>query len=169
MEKFISLEEFISQDKSIMDYVKDIPFFSELEEDEFSLVTQRFGVYKAESGATIFKEGSQSSQLCLVAKGAISIFKQITSSEQLQVAEIKAGGSIGEMGMLDGEPISATAIASVDSIVFVISGTDFKRLIFENKDIGVKLLWKIGRIISVRLRKTTSLLAEISISESDNK
>jgi len=104
----------------------------------------------------------------LVAKGAISIFKQSTSSEQLQVAEIKAGGSIGEMGMLNDEPISATAIASVDSIVFILSGADFKKLVFENERIGVKLLWNIAKIVSVRLKRTSGLLAEISISDSDN-
>lgn len=162
MEKFISLAEIISDEKSVMNYVKGIPLFSDLEKDERILVTQWIKAYRAESGSTIFKEGTQSSHLCLVADGAISIFKEISISEHLKVAEIKSGGSIGEMGMLDDEPASATAIASADSVVFIISGTDFKRLIFENEKIGIKLLWKIAKIISLRLRKTTSLLAEIS-------
>ena len=167
MEKFLSLEDFTQKNKSIQDYVKDIPFFADLNEDEFKLVVQRFGVYKAAAGETVFTEGDQSSHLCLVAEGSISIFKHISDAEQLQVAEIKAGGSIGEMGILDGQPVSATAIASVNAIVFLISRTEFKRLVFENKEIGVKFLWKIGRIISVRLRKTTGLLSDISISNSD--
>ncbi len=162
MEKFISLAEIISDEKSVMNYVKGIPLFSDLEKDERTLVTQWIKAYRAESGSTIFKEGTQSSHLCLVAEGAISIFKEISSSEHLKVAEIKSGGSIGEMGMLDDEPASATAIASADSVVFIISGADFKRLVFENEKIGIKLLWKIAKIISLRLRKTTSLLAEIS-------
>lgn len=162
MEKFISLAEIISDEKSVINYVKGIPLFSDLEKDERILVTQWIKAYRAESGSTIFKEGTQSSHLCLVADGAISIFKEISISEHLKVAEIKSGGSIGEMGMLDDEPASATAIASADSVVFIISGTDFKRLIFENEKIGIKLLWKIAKIISLRLRKTTSLLAEIS-------
>ena len=101
----------------------------------------------------MFAEGHQSSFLCLVAEGSISIFKHISDAEQLQVAEIEAEGSIGEMRILDDQPISATAIASINTIVFLISRTEFKRLIFKNKEIGVKFLWKIGRIISVRLRK----------------
>ena len=167
MEKFLSLEDFTLKNKTIEDYVKGIPFFADLSQEEFKLVVQRFGVYKAAAGETVFSEGDQSSHLCLVAEGSISIFKHISDAEQLQVAEIKAGGSIGEMGILDGQPVSATAVASVNSIVFLISRTEFKRLVFEQKDIGVKFLWKIGRIISVRLRKTTGLLSDISISNSD--
>ena len=168
MEKLIPLEEITTNEKSVMDYVKDMQFFSDLVQDEIIQVTQWIKAYKAESGATIIKEGSQSTRLCLIAEGEISIFKEISSSEYLKVADIRAGGSIGEMGILDGEPVSASAIASIDSVVFIISGADFDRMISENERLGVKLLRKIGKIISLRLRRTTGLLAEISISKSDN-
>lgn len=168
MEKLIPLEEDTTKDKSVLDYVRGMQFFSDLEQDELESVTQWIKPYKAELGATIFEEGKQSPHLCLIAEGEISIFKEISDSEHLKVADIKAGGSIGEMGILDGEPVSASAIASVESVVFTISGEDFEKLVSENKSLGVKLLWKIGKIISLRLRKTTGLLAEISISKSED-
>ena len=167
MEEVISLEEITHHEKKVENYVRDMPFFSDLDADEFSLVTKWFRVYQAEAGDVVFKEGDTSSHLCLVAEGLVSIFKQISDAERLQVAQIKEGGSIGEMGVLDGKPISATAIASVRSIVFIMSGEDFNRLIKENIEIGAKLLLKIGQTISARLRATTSMLAEISISNSD--
>lgn len=167
MEKLIPLEEVSSNEKSVLDYVKGMQFFSELDQDELASVTQWIKPYKAKSGATVFEEGSQAPHLCLIAEGEISIFKEISDSEHLKVADIKAGGSIGEMGILDGEPVSASAIASVDSVVFTISGADFEKLVSENEKLGVKLLWKIGKIISLRLRRTTGLLAEISISKSN--
>ncbi len=168
MEKLIPLEDATSNEKSVLDYVRGMQFFSELDQDELVSVTQWIKAYKAKSGTTVFEEGSQSPHLCLIAEGEISIFKEISDSEYLKVADIKAGGSIGEMGILDGKPVSASAIASVDSVVFIISGEDFEKLVSENEKLGVKLLWKIGKIISLRLRKTTGLLAEISISKSDD-
>jgi CRP/FNR family transcriptional regulator, cyclic AMP receptor protein len=167
MEKLISLEEDTSNNKTVMDYAIEMEFFSDLSQDELRSVTQWIKPYKAKLGATIFEEGAQTPQLCLIAEGEISIFKEITSSEHLKVADIRTGGSIGEMGLLDNEPVSASAIASIDSVVFLISGTDFKKMVSENETLGIKLLWKIGKIISLRLRKTTGLLAEISISKSD--
>ncbi len=163
MQKFNSMEEIELNEETVETYVKGVPFFSDLNQDEILLVTKWFKAFEADSGATVFKEGNQSSHLCLVAEGAISIFKEISSSEHLKVADINTGGSIGEMGILDGEPVSATAIASVKSVVFIISGSDFKQLVFEHEKIGVKFLWRIAEIISLRLRRTTSLLAEIPI------
>ena len=168
MENLIPLEEITANKTSVMDYVKSMQFFSELENDEYDLVTQWIKAYKARSGATIFKEGNLYPQLCLVADGEISIFKEISDSEHLKIADILTGGSIGEMGIMDGRPVSASAIASVDSVVLIISGADFEKMISEDKDLGIKMLRKIGRIISLRLRKTTGLLAEISIAKTDD-
>lgn len=167
MKNLIPLEEVTSSEKTVMDYIKGMQFFSELNQDELDSITQWIKPYKAVSGSTVFEEGNQVPQLCLIAEGEISIFKEISDSEHLKVADIKAGGSIGEMGILDGDPVSASAIASIDSVVFIISGDDFKKLVFENNALGIKLLWKIGEIISLRLRRTTGLLAEISISKSE--
>ena len=169
MEKLIPLEDITSNGKSVMGHLKSMHFFSDLNQDELESVTKWIKPYKATSGTTVFEEGNQSPHLCLIAEGEISIFKEISDSEHLKVADIKAGGSIGEMGILDGEPVSASAIASVESVVFTISGEDFEKMVSENEKLGVKLLWKIGKIISLRLRKTTGLLAEISISKSDGK
>ncbi len=167
METPIPLEE-DTANRLIMDYVKSMQFFSEFEQSEYESITQWIKPYKADSGTTIFEEGNQTPQLCLIAEGEISIFKEISNAEYLKVADIKAGGSIGEMGILDGDPVSASAIASIDSVVFMISADDFKILVSENNALGVKLLWKIGEIISSRLRRTTGLLAELSIAKSDN-
>jgi CRP/FNR family transcriptional regulator, cyclic AMP receptor protein len=168
MENLTPLDETTSNKNSVTDYVKGMDFFSEFEENEYDSVLQWIKAYRAGAGSTIFAEGNQSPQLCLVAEGEISIFKEISTSEYLKVADIKAGGSIGEMSILDGDPVSASAIASIDSVVFIISGDDFRKLVTENNTLGIKLLWKIGKILSLRLRRTTGLLAEISIAKSDD-
>jgi CRP-like cAMP-binding protein len=168
MGNLIPLEETASNEKSIMDYLKSIQFFSKLNQNELDSLIQWVKPYQAKSGTTVFEEGNQTPEFCLIAEGEIAIFKEISGAEHLKVADIKAGGSIGEMGILDDEPVSASAIATVDSVVFIITGPDFKKLVSENHALGVKLLWKIGEIISLRLRRTTGLLAEISIAKSDD-
>jgi CRP-like cAMP-binding protein len=87
----------------------------------------------------------------------------------MKIADIKAGGTIGEMGIVDGRPLSASAIASTDSVILMITRADFSTLVKENGDLGVKLFWNIARIISMRLRQTTGLLAEISLTQFGNR
>lgn len=168
MEKLIPLEQSSSGKRTVLDYAISMEFFSELDQAHLEAVIKWIKPFKAELGATVFKEGEEKPQLCLIAEGEISIFKEISSSEHLKIADIKTGGSIGEMGILDNEPMSASAIASVDSVIFMISGDSFQQMVIENESLGVKLLWRIGKIISQRLRKTTGLLAEISIAKSED-
>ena len=165
MDENISLEEITCNEENIEKYVRNLSLFSDLAANEFRQLAKWFRVYRAGAGDYVLKEGDQSSHLCLVAEGLITIYKQINDTELFQVAQIKEGGSIGEMGVLEGKPISATAIASVASVVFIISGDNFNRLITENEKIGVKLLRRIGQIISARLRITTAMLAEVSTAQ----
>ena len=166
MDKNISLEEITCDEEIVKKYVRNLSLFSDLDANEFKQLAKWFRVYRAEAGEFVFKEGDKSSHLCLVAEGLVTIYKKINDTELLQVAQIQAGGSIGEMGVLEGKPISATAIASVGSVVFIMSGDNFNRLITENEKIGVKLLRKIGQILSARLIITTAMLTEVSITQS---
>jgi len=63
------------------------------------------------------------------------------------------------------EAISANVRAASDSIVLMISREKFQQLVQENGELGVKLLWKLARLISSRMRQTTALLAELSLSK----
>ncbi len=100
--------------------------------------------------------------LCIVVDGEINILKQTNpADDHIKIAEIKSGASIGEMGVVDGQPLSATAVTSKDSTVLIITRDDFQNLMKKNSNLGVKVLLKIAEIISVRLRHTTGRLADI--------
>ena len=65
------------------------------------------------------------------------------------------------MGIIDGEPFSASAIASKDSIVLLITREDFEDIVKQHNDIGNKLLWILSKILTARLRQTTERLASL--------
>ena len=158
-----------SSHETVCDLIEKFKFFSDLERDEIEALAVWIKAYSASVGVSIFKEGSTSASLCFIVEGDISIFKETTPSEHMKIADIMAGGVIGEMGIIDGRPLSASAIASTDAVILMITRNDFRTLIKENGNLGVKLLWNIARIISMRLRQTTGLLAEISLSNLANK
>ncbi|MDX1518787.1 MAG: cyclic nucleotide-binding domain-containing protein, partial [Gammaproteobacteria bacterium] len=140
-------------------------FFRDFAPGDIEFLATWVKAYKAPVGAYIFKEGSTAASLCFLVEGDISIFKETTPNEHLKIADISSGGTIGEMGIVDGNPLSASAIAASESVVLLMSRTDFEDLVHDRCALGVKLLWKISQIISLRLRQTTGLLAEISITQ----
>lgn len=141
--------------------IKESDFFSEFDDDEIEILSRWTKAYAANTGCVVLNEGDKSNCLCIIIKGVINIFKGLPNDEQLKIAEVTAGESIGEMGIIDGEPFSASAIASEDAIVLLITREDFEDIVNQHRELGNKLLWKLAKILTARLRHTTIRLAEI--------
>ena len=71
---------------------------------------------------------------------------------------IGPGHLIGEMGLLDGSPRSATCIANTDVAVAVLSRTALMRLLKDEPRVGARLLLAISTRMAQRLRETTRKL-----------
>lgn len=153
---------------TVHELIEKSGFFSNLERDEIEMLAVWVKAYSAPTGTIILKEGDSRACLCVVAEGEVNIMKDTTpNDERVKIAEIKPGSSIGEMGVVDGQPLSATAVSSQDSTVLIITRTDFQNLTTKNSNLGVKILMKIAEIISIRLRQTTGRLADILASNQE--
>jgi CRP-like cAMP-binding protein len=64
------------------------------------------------------------------------------------------------MALLDGQPRSATAVAAEDLVLLVFTRPELDKLVEAKPRLGVKLLWKLARFLSQRLRQTSGALAE---------
>ena len=141
--------------------IRECDFFTDFNDDEIEILVQWIKVYSANTGCVVLNEGDKSNCLYIIIKGVINIFKGLPHNEHLKIAEITVGESIGEMGIIDGEPFSASAIASEDSIVLLITREDFEGIVNQHGELGNKLLWKLARILTARLRHTTKRLAAL--------
>ena len=155
---------------TIHNLISKSPFFSNLEDDEIEMLAVWVKAYSAPTGTVILKEGDGNACLCVVAEGKINIIKKIfpgemQDEEEVKIAEINAGDSIGEMGVIDGQPLSATAISSENSVVLIITREDFQNLLVKNSNLGVKILSKVAQVLSIRLRLTTGRLADLLASK----
>ena len=151
--------------KATSKLIKESNFFSDFDHDEIELLSRWFKAYTADTGCVVLNEGDKSNCLCILIRGVINIFKGLPNDEQLKIADISSGESIGEMGIIDGEPFSASAIASKDSVVLLITREDFEDIVNQHGELGNKLLWKLARILTTRLRQTTKRLAALLTGE----
>ena len=146
--------------KSAYRHIKESDFFVDFSHDEIDILARWARVYSADTGCVVLNEGDKSSCLCIIIDGEMNIFKKLPD-EHLKIAEVVSGESVGEMGIIDGEPFSASAIASKDSIVLLISSEDFEDIVNQHIVLGNKLLWKIAKTLTARLRLTTKRVAEL--------
>ena len=159
MKELQLLDDGDSSRKSAYKSIRKSSFFSDFDEGDIELLSRWMKAYSADTGCVVLNEGDKSNCLCIIIKGVINIFKGLPNDEQLKIAEVTAGESIGEMGIIDGEPFSASAIASEDSIVLLITREDFEDIFNQHIELGNKLLWQLARVLTARLRHTTKRLA----------
>jgi CRP/FNR family transcriptional regulator, cyclic AMP receptor protein len=127
---------------------------------EIESLAAHLTLVRKQRGESVFREGDRDPSLFVIAQGAIAILKNDAEEHEKLLARLGPGQTIGEMALLDGEPRSATARAAEDVVLLVLTRGGLDRLVDEKPRLGVKLLWKLARLLSQRLRQTSGALAE---------
>lgn len=149
---------------TVYELIKESGFFADLDRDEIAMLAVWIRAYSAPTGTMLLKEGGEDASLCIIVSGKVNIFKETSHNEHVKIAESGKGASIGEMGVIDGQPLSASVVTSEDAVVLVMTPQDFRNLTEKNSNLGVKILLHLSRIISLRLRHTTRRLADLLAS-----
>jgi CRP-like cAMP-binding protein len=136
------------------------PAFRDLPWSDVETLVGFMQAYRVAAGQQIFAEGAPGDYLALVLAGRIDILKSDEQNEPKILARLGPGKTVGEMAMIDGERRSATGRASQESLIAVLSRGRFETLIAERPGLGVRLLIRIARILSQRLRLASGQLVD---------
>lgn len=111
-------------------------------------------IVQATAKSVIFTEGDASDFAYVVIKGRIELTKNVKGAE-IFLAEIGVGDLFGEMGMIDGNVRSATAIALEDVVLQRISHDGLMQRLKEDSDFAAPVLMQLVG----QLRATSDRLA----------
>jgi CRP-like cAMP-binding protein len=113
------------------------------------------------AGTVFIQEGEvkQNDYMLLVLEGDIAVENELHGYQESMVVNIIGPGHlIGEMGVLDGSPRSATCTATTEIYAAVLSRTALMRLLKDEPRVGARLLLAISKRMADRLRDTTRKL-----------
>lgn len=147
--------EEVAEAQSRMEALKKIPLFRHLTYKEQTAVLSTATTRTFPAGREIVTENQPGEELFVVIRGRVGVEKG-----GVQIAELRAGGHFGEMGLIDNAPRSATVRASEPTRVMVIARADLMNLMKKESILAVKLLWSFVQVLSDRLRETNSELSE---------
>lgn len=127
---------------------------------EVELLARYMQAHSASRGTTIFAEGDPSRYLVLVIKGKVDIVKRDSSGGDHVMTTIGPGKTLGEMALVDHEPRSATAVAATDTLLMLLTEEQFEVLTRTYPGLGYKLVLKLAKMLSQRLRRTSGVLVD---------
>jgi len=113
------------------------------------------------AGTIVIQEGEarHNDYMLLLLSGDIAVENELPGAADSMVVSIIGPGSLlGEMGVIDGSPRSATCTANTDITVGILTRTGLMRLLRDEPSVGARLLLAITKRMADRLRETTRKL-----------
>ena len=135
-----------------------IPLFRPLPADAIANLASAGRTVKFPVGAVVLHQGDPSDSLFVVLSGRVRVVRRQPGAPAEQVlAELGPNEIVGEMGLLDRDPRSATVVAAEDTTLYEIGYHTITRTVLEHPAATAELL----RTLSRRLRSTDDLVDEI--------
>jgi CRP/FNR family cyclic AMP-dependent transcriptional regulator len=137
--------------------LKNIPLFAALKEEEYEQLAAVLRRQSVERGHILFHRGDEGAAMYLIQRGKIKISLPTRMGDEITLATLTEGEFFGEMALLDEQPRSATATALEDSQLYILRQKDFFDFVIRHEN----AIRSILAVLSMRLRKTGDLLAEM--------
>ena len=153
-------------DEFVLSILKGIDIFSELDSPALLELGHLCKEKIYNQKETIFKEESIGNSMMIIASGEVRVSQTPGDNTEETLVVLKKGDVFGEMALFEGLPRSATTIAHTNVITLEITSDNFLEYIKKDSESGVKILLKLGKILSSRLRETdVKLKTFVSLSQ----
>ncbi|TKB25784.1 cyclic nucleotide-binding domain-containing protein [Desulfopila sp. IMCC35006] len=154
-------KEMSDSEEETRSFLINLPIFSSFNVDELSLFAKHMSYVHLQRGEHLFVEGDQGTFMGFVVTGLLEIQKRTDTGENIILTRLTKGSSIGEMALIDKSPRSATVIAKQATTMVTLTDRGFEILAEKYPSLGVKVMQKIARLLSLNMRRTSSKLADL--------
>ncbi len=143
----------------IDDVLAAIELFADLDAGERALVAARLDTRRVPAGELLFGEHEPRVNLHIIVSGEVEVFGATPFGGEQRLAFFGAGAFLGEGALLDDYPHGASGRALSDCDVLRLSRDAFQDLATEHPRLGARILARITRVISRRLRQDSVRVA----------
>jgi CRP/FNR family transcriptional regulator, cyclic AMP receptor protein len=134
-----------------------VRFLADRPESDWITLVERTETRRYSIGHTIIAAGKRDQALYLLTEGVVGV---ILSGAQTTLKEIDAPSVLGEVAFVDAGPRSVSLVALTDCELLRMSIEAFEVLSAHHPDLGRAILLDLARILAMRLRMATDLIAQ---------
>ncbi|MGZ5481775.1 MAG: cyclic nucleotide-binding domain-containing protein [Pyrinomonadaceae bacterium] len=127
------------------DALKSVELFQSLTDEERQALAERLRTAPFVRGEAMTRQGAEAHWLYLIKKGDAEVRVSVDGNLSEQVATLHAGDFFGEMGMMTGEPRSATVIALSDVECYRVDKGAFHDIMHSRPEIAEDISHVLAR------------------------
>jgi len=142
-------------------FLINLPLFDSFNVEELDVLAKHMSYVHLRRGEYLFVEGDRGTFMGFVVNGVLEVLKKSETGENITIARITRGSSIGEMAIIDRSTRSATVVAIQPSTMVTLTDKGFELLAEKSPVLGIKLIQKTARLLSLNMRRTSSKLADL--------
>lgn len=141
------------------DLLAQISLFDTLAPEDLEALGARLNERRFSAGQTIFKKGDSGPSMYIVVSGSIQVFLPSENGAEparVVLKDLKSGEYFGELSLFDDKPRSASAEATIDSVLLELTREEFGDHLGRSKKAAMAILAEMAE----RLRETNMLLSQ---------
>lgn len=141
--------------------------FQDLSSQELKFVENIVNVRNYRPGESVFRQGEIGVGMYIIVSGSVNIYVEELEANSNQmstslVTQLKAADFFGELALVENESRrSASASANEDTVLIGFYKPDLMEIVERNSHAGVKILLRLGEVLGIRLRQTTSRITQL--------
>jgi cAMP-dependent protein kinase regulator len=135
--------------ESLTEFLRGIPLFSKLNEEELNVLSSRLHIVKLRSGAKAIIQGEKGDAFYCVVSGKLHVIIEDEYCREHIVNELGAGSSFGETALLERVPRTASVVAVKSSTLIELGRKEFDEFVVRSAGGGEKVtdMIRIGKMI----------------------
>ena len=141
-----------------MQLLERVPFLAALSDADRRWLSERVRRRNYDKSDIIFQKDDPGQSLFIVESGQVRIYMPGVQGTDLTLTVMGPGEFFGDLSLLDGRPRSASASASVATVLLTIERNDFTSLIRARPDAALAILAEISR----RVRDTDQMASDLA-------
>ncbi|MEM7245663.1 MAG: cyclic nucleotide-binding domain-containing protein [Acidobacteriota bacterium] len=132
-----------------------------LSEEEVGTLADAGKVEEAYMDTALMEEGAISDSLIIVLDGEVEVFKDDDSGEETQLATVGTGAILGEVGLLESVPRTATAKAISPVRLYRLERAEFDALCRSGNPAALGLALAVARSLALRLKQMNEKVMDL--------
>ncbi len=154
------------------EFLKKIYIFQDLNDAEIEAVAQILIPRDFKANETIMEEGQGGETMYIIGSGEVMVSKALTmrfaeddyrkTEKAMTKLNAKDYAVFGEMSLITEDERSASITAASDCTLYEISRQKFLDLAENNYALGFKVMYRLAKLLSQRLKKTNEDLVRLT-------